>query len=166
MKNNPLKAGFILLLCVCTTIGLNAQGSMEVLKNDASKQSFELSNVRKLTFPTGNLVITPFIGSPVTISFAELRNLNFGNVKILEVPELISESTFEIYPNPTESDLVIKGYERILQLTIFDLQGKRMLQMKPSTTDVTLNISEFARGVYVLQVTTTSQTLLKKIIKK
>lgn len=167
MKNIPLKAGFVVLLSLLlVTAAVSAQSSLNVLKKNGTTMSFDLGSLRKVTFPSGNILITPFSETPSTYSIADVRNLNF--VPRTNIPEINVDGTalVNIYPNPFVNELALTSSGIILQISIFDLLGKKVVQFQPKTTSITMQMGHLTRGIYMLQVNTSEGKYATKIIKK
>jgi hypothetical protein len=64
------------------------------------------------------------------------------------------------------NELVLTSSGSILQISIFDLLGKKVLQYQPKTTSVTLQVGQLTRGIYMLQINTSEGKYATKIIKK
>lgn len=77
----------------------------------------------------------------------------------------VSESivdAVQVYPNPAVNIIKIKGLEAIQRLKIFDMNGRLVLENAGSEADV----SNLAKGQYILNVHTPSQIVSKKLIKQ
>jgi ligand-binding sensor domain-containing protein len=74
--------------------------------------------------------------------------------------ENLHTAALTVYPNPTEEKLYIQtGNELAPQVKIFDVTGKRLLETQSKEVD----LSAFAKGIYMIQVNGTTTT---KIVKK
>ena len=78
----------------------------------------------------------------------------------------ISEITNEmsLYPNPVSDYLYIKADVVIDQVTIYDLGGKVVKQVKQPTNSI--NLSDLASGFYMLKATTPQGEMMQKFIKE
>jgi hypothetical protein len=59
------------------------------------------------------------------------------------------------YPNPATSYItfeVQKGYQKGLTIIVFNFLGKKMTQKPNATEKTTIDLNDYARGVYVYQV--------------
>lgn len=73
-----------------------------------------------------------------------------------------SYSQFTIYPNPATEEIKVKSSETIESITIVSLEGRKT----KTTSASSINISDLANGIYVMQVTTESgKTGNKKFVK-
>lgn len=86
--------------------------------------------------------------------------LNLGEVG-LSTTELTSE--FEVYPNPTNG-LVNLGIAQneLEKVSVFDLSGKLIVQTRSTQID----LSEFAAGIYAMEIVTSKRNFIQKIVKE
>ncbi|MCX6231501.1 MAG: T9SS type A sorting domain-containing protein [Bacteroidetes bacterium] len=79
-------------------------------------------------------------------------------------------NTFMIYPNPATSSLTINLRQlTMLQNTkvyIYDIQGKLLLQQAISQPQTELDIEQFAKGIYVVNIKNDKHTLVSKFVKE
>jgi hypothetical protein len=66
--------------------------------------------------------------------------------------ETISTNIFQVFPNPASSTIQIKSHLSITELRIYDVAGKLLLNPNSSQIIEELNISNLAKGLYVLVV--------------
>ena len=71
---------------------------------------------------------------------------------------------FKVYPNPFANSLNISSQQPITQVTIFDIQGKKVLE-KQANNLRKLNLNNFASGLYFAQFQSGKVILIRKIIK-
>lgn len=74
-----------------------------------------------------------------------------------------------LYPNPAENNITVENSSAILSeniLSIYDLQGKLMLNQVLKKTKTLIDISPFARGLYMVKVENSTGVELKKFIKE
>jgi len=78
-----------------------------------------------------------------------------------------SDLKIDVYPNPTTGTITIEGQE-IEKIEIFDITGKRILEMLVNKTNETISvdISAFNNGVYLLKVQTNLGVSVNKIVLK
>jgi len=81
--------------------------------------------------------------------------------------EEIAGQNIAIYPNPATNELNIESPEAIELLSIQDLQGRDVLQIKPANQNkVTMPVSQLTPGVYLVKIQTAGGTIISKLIKK
>lgn len=79
----------------------------------------------------------------------------FGGYPNLPISdEEIYENTNEltVYPNPATNEIKVGGFEDFIDVKVFSLQGKLMLQQQLFKSDK-IDISYFSQGMYLLYIT-------------
>ena len=76
-----------------------------------------------------------------------------------------NEAAFNIYPNPAVDRVVIETEATIEAVTIYTLTGV-MVYSEVDFNNNTINVSDFASGVYVMKVRTENGEVVKRFIKK
>lgn len=75
-----------------------------------------------------------------------------------------NKDVVSIYPNPVEDILYIKSGEEIIKVEIYDASGRIMNTKGVKGSSV--NVSEMAKGNYIIKLFTKDKTLIQKFIKK
>jgi hypothetical protein len=72
-----------------------------------------------------------------------------------------------VYPNPaTENVSISCGSCALSTITVYNAMGQKILSKEVNGSITTLDISDFARCIYHLQIETTNQTITKRITKQ
>ena len=79
------------------------------------------------------------------------------------IVKLNNEIDIEIFPNPTNGQILLKGIEKG-SYRIYDLTGNKVKESKFINNNI--NISELAKGIYIIQFYVNKQLICKRIIKK
>ncbi|HUH26387.1 MAG TPA: T9SS type A sorting domain-containing protein, partial [Flavobacterium sp.] len=119
---------------------------------------------------------TLFIGVVGTDNYIGKNYLKVDNINISAVntlPTLSNEeflsSKFNLFPNPTHNKVTIINNESIgiEQVNIVDLSGKLIkTQMFNKESNVQVDISDLASGMYMFNIFTLEGLLVKKVVKK
>ncbi|CAL2090994.1 putative Por_Secre_tail domain-containing protein [Tenacibaculum sp. 190524A02b] len=101
------------------------------------------------------------VGSLSTIGSGENsgRNENMKNAKI--------NKSFKLFPNPVKDKLSIEvpNTDKILNLMMFDINGKLILQKRKLSDKEVLDVSNYSKGIYYLYMQTLKSGLgMKKVI--
>jgi hypothetical protein len=77
-------------------------------------------------------------------------------------------SELSIYPNPFQEVLNIQSgkNDTILNIKLFDLTGKIIVNQKINNNNYQLNTTNFTSGIYLLEIESPNDVILKKIIKQ
>lgn len=80
-----------------------------------------------------------------------------------------NQELIRIYPNPTNGklNLRVNNYNGLLNVEIFDLNGRKVLSktLQHFSVEDELNISSLQSGMYLLKLTGEDVSYSKKIIK-
>jgi len=101
--------------------------------------------------------------------YLDITNTN-GEVATFWTSTLSNEdfdkTNFLIYPNPVSNQLHIDSDQaKIEQIIIYNLNGKQVLKVD-FHEDQTIDLSNLAKGMYLVKVQTETESLTKKLIKK
>ncbi len=69
------------------------------------------------------------------------------------IAEQLNLDNVKVYPNPAHDILVVESKDRMFdRIEIYDLLGKKVRSVDPTSARVSLDLSELAHGMYVLRV--------------
>ena len=92
--------------------------------------------------------------------YSEAACVTYGDDSVEE-----NEASFNIYPNPVSDNLVIETEATIEAVTIYTVTGV-MVYSEVDFNDNTINVSDFANGVYIMKVRTENGEAVQRFIKK
>ena len=118
---------------------------------------------------TGNLVFrntTLDINVPGLLSDSNTILEVLSTVTLSNKDNLIAENLLQIFPNPVDDILNIglKKSTNIKSLTVIDVTGRTIIYSE--TNNVSLNVTNLPKGLYLLSIKTENGALTKKFIKK
>lgn len=112
--------------------------------------------------------------SPVTIFATDeagnVASCSFNLIveETLGLEDTSLESNVLVYPNPTSKDITISysGSQQLVSVQVIDLNGK-IIRLHTFDTGLqnTINLSDLSTGMYILQISSETESLLKKLIK-
>ena len=161
-----------LFLFIIGISGLKAQGSMNIKENSGTQSSFNLTDVNKLVFNSGNMTVTKKDGTGIDFALMNMRNLNFANITSIGEVKSNAETGMILFPNPVKDMLQIR-YESVtgnnIQITLMDIQGKTVFQqeqmIQPGLNQITIPAKTFHSGFYICRVISGKNTDISKFIK-
>lgn len=130
-------------------------GSGEVLAKDNGAFSYSptVGNIYNITgvvhYAYGSFTINYRIPSDIE---------DITNVDLIEVINI------SIYPNPATDILRISADQKAEFINIMDVFGKIIKTVQPNTESIEIDISDFAGGVYFVQIGINNQAVVKKLI--
>jgi hypothetical protein len=85
----------------------------------------------------------------------------------------LQQNSVSVYPNPTNGNITIMGlssvaYEKTVTLVISDNSGKTMMNkiLERNIKSVTIDISQYASGVYFIVLQTDKEKIVKRFVKE
>lgn len=150
---------------------VNAQTMYVKEKNSGIQSTYTLSNIRKVNFLSGNLIITNIENTDTVIALNSLRYISFTDYSTT-ISEYTKEVPTEIkvYPNPIFNELNIDfSGTNILngKICILSIEGKLIkTQQLTSSANLTIDMSNIPQGVYLCRFSNEKEIKTIKIIKK
>lgn len=96
--------------------------------------------------------------------------LVFRDRELLSTNELTTVGGIFLYPNPTSHQVIISyaGDKQLKEARIMDIQGKVVMKIDLNNFDNSqqVDLSRLASGTYFIQITSDSDTIVKKLILK
>ena len=115
------------------------------------------------------------IGYPVCIVHADKHNTVMDVEYYAGIPYEINnlpipEEAFLIYPNPSTGNLTVEISKSFLSvnsiITIYSMQGQQLMQQQVWQAKTTLDISSYAKGMYILKISNAASTQVKRFMKE
>lgn len=78
----------------------------------------------------------------------------------------ITEPSINVYPNPFDGNIEIKGFYQEGMIRIYDLTAKEVYSAEFNTTQNRFDLSELQSGVYLVSVITENEVTTQKIVKR
>jgi len=94
---------------------------------------------------------------------------DFWLVKFLDINDMkiqTNDDKFLVFPNPVNSDLIIKTNETSNTVTLYDVSGKSILSKVIYKGKNKIDISTLQTGTYILKITGQNSEQTQKIIKQ
>ncbi|KUJ50479.1 T9SS type A sorting domain-containing protein [Chryseobacterium sp. JAH] len=90
--------------------------------------------------------------------------LKLRGSKELGTTEINTPEKIKIYPNPAKDFVHINHLPKESTVTIFDVVGRKIFSRKYSQSNISIDTSTFANGIYVLQIDSTEDVYSEKLI--
>lgn len=72
-----------------------------------------------------------------------------------------------VYPNPTKGHVFVESFDQsIKEITLTDVNGKLIYNEKLDQKKVSVNLTPFAKGIYIIKIKTSDQLREMKLIKE
>ncbi len=127
--------------------------------------------------PPGDSSLIYMIGikSPTTCTATKAQDHNStrSNKSSINMPagdplgmEDENVTALSIYPNPASGLVQVKYSSTITAVAVYDLSGQLVYSANNATSVLSVDCSDFARGVYTVQLTTENGMLYSKLVKQ
>jgi hypothetical protein len=104
-----------------------------------------------------------------TVAFYRLKsidvNARFTYSNIIKLSKQTS-AALTVYPNPVSDVLTISGLKQNGTITIYNQEGKLLQQQTVTAQTMTMDMSKYVKGMYLLQYKTEDEVVNQKIIKQ
>ena len=164
-----MKKKFLLTLIAFVLTGSISAQNMYVKKNDNTQTVYSIQEVRKLTFTSGNLVITPNSGTPDQIPLNDLRYVSFQDYTV-SVEEYKTDYSISLYPNPVKDLLDLKietGNLHNVSYQIFNMNGQLITHGDIHGNAAQIDMTLLPASLYMLKIMQNNEDLKTfKIVKQ
>jgi hypothetical protein len=165
---NPLA---LLFSFVCLFVLEGVQGQNMYVRTNSNQTTYSLANIKKLTFSSGNLVVSSTTSEVNSYAFSSLRYLNFTDVSLGTKEYVQTTKNIVLYPNPVENVLhlsFVNALQGAIQIQICTLEGRVIHQQNhnDNSNAAILSIAGLPSGFYLCKASNgiTNETI--KFIKK
>lgn len=106
----------------------------------------------------------------IGITTANVDHVWYDNI-YLHKNTVLSNNSFEtskikIFPNPAKSNFTIDAQENIEKVSVYNLLGQEVVSKNPNTNSLTLDVTNFQSGVYVVKTIVNGAVSTSRIIKE
>ncbi len=88
-----------------------------------------------------------------------------SNLQLFNDQNIPSDLTLQLFPNPVKDILEIQNGTEIKSISIYDVSGSLLFTMPADSKILELDMSRFARGIYLIKALTTNGSTTKKVVK-
>ncbi len=76
--------------------------------------------------------------------------------------EDVQELRINLYPNPTTDMVNVNGNVEVKSLILYNISGQRLR----TSNDNSMDVSDLQKGLYIINVETSNETISKRLIKR
>ena len=160
-KTLPLLFSF-----VCLFLLEGVQGQNMYVRTNSNQTTYSLANIKKLTFSSGNIVVSPNSGAVDSYALSAMRYLNFADLSLGPKQYVQASKNIVLYPNPVEDVLHLSFFNALqgaIQIQISTLEGRVVQQENQNdTSPATLNVIGLPSGLYLCKA---SNGIISETIK-
>lgn len=101
---------------------------------------------------------------PSIMSWSVNGKIEYFYTNVTSVNDLVAKTTVKTYPNPASDVLIINSDDEISNLRIFNINGQLVMSINPASKEATVDVSNFANGIYFVHVLSNKGNSVQKII--
>ena len=157
----------ILLLPLVLIVTLMARAEathLKVVPLIGVEQQYALTQIGKITFAEGVMFLYDKMGVQLgSTPVNQVGKIVFGEGP--QTPTSLDETgvkSVQVFPNPTQEMLIVRGLQGAQILRIYNVQGQLMQSVVTNGDDVNLRVSGLQDGTYLLQVGAEIVKFIKK----
>ena len=155
----------LLLLMLSTSLFTFGQ-NIEVLDQGGNSSSYLLNNVEKITFSSGEMILTKEDESTSSYLISNLRRLSFDHLVTNQESSVGNDSEVLLYPNPVNNELNLAITE-VCRVSILSLKGEVLIINEYSEKgEKTILLEGLPSGFYLCQYASEKEVKTVKIIKE
>ncbi|MDR3341045.1 MAG: T9SS type A sorting domain-containing protein [Candidatus Symbiothrix sp.] len=165
MKHLIKMASLLFLICFFSG-NFYAQSSRKLMVYDktGALQSFSLNEVQKITFTNAEMVVSKNDGNALPILFSAFHYFNVSS-DVTAIPEIKTPGSTVYFSNEL-GEVKARSLSKITELSLFDIQGRKLQQICPNSPEANLQLSSHPKGIYIVRAVDETGVTVKKIIKK
>ena len=162
MKRQLQIFGLLIIYLAVSTHLLQAQNNLFVRFKSGTQSVSVLSTVDRITFSGGNLLLKKTDASTSSLLLSDISRLTFGLYSA--VNEITADQTgLAIYPSPATDYINVKNAPQgEVHIVIFGLDGTTLVNKKLNSGMRQVDISDLAKGLYLLKVNNTTFKFVKQ----
>jgi uncharacterized repeat protein (TIGR01451 family) len=103
---------------------------------------------------------------PIITNTTQLTFWNLPIIYLANVEDMSKDVNITLYPNPAVSVLNVESGVEIMELSVFDITGKKILNRRVNATNAELSLEKFLPGTYLLRIKDKSGNISVKKFEK
>jgi hypothetical protein len=156
----------ILLLIMSSSCFLSLGQNVEVFDQGGNSSSYLLSDVQKITFSSGEMILTKQNQSTSSYLVNKIKRLSFEHIITNQEDLVNNDSQVLLYPNPVSNELNIDITETCT-VSVLNLKGEVLITKKYSEKGKkTILLGGLSSGLYLCQYVSNKKVKTIKIIKE
>lgn len=101
----------------------------------------------------------------IVLDDISVQKIPGNNNKITKTSIKEDQDKTTVFPNPSTGILFINCFLPAT-INVFDFNGRNIKELESNSLETTINLSDFQKGIYLIQITTNIKTETKKILIK
>ena len=146
----------------CNDLNYNNSFNTNVLDMDENYMSYA-SNTWMFSQGQVDLMLSTLNASTGQGGRRNLKNSTVSVNCISSTRNLATNINLSIYPNPTQGNLLINTFEKIISISVCNIVGKEVIS-NAKFNNYQLDLNQLSNGIYLIRISTENGKITKKII--
>lgn len=143
---------FLLAVALLVSVSVKAEEGVLLKLKSGTEVGFVFASQPKI-FTGAELVIKTADGTSVSYDYAEVSNISFGEVNLTDISDIKDKSSKVVF-RMLDGKLSVEGLNVNDCVTIYDVGGKTLHQIKQCTNALPLQIPLTEKGVLIIRTST------------
>ncbi len=143
---------FLLAVALLVSVSVKAEEGVLLKLKSGTEVGFVFASQPKI-FTGTELVIKTADGTSVSYDYAEVGNISFCEVNLTDISDIKDKSSKVVF-RMLDGKLSVEGLKLNETVSVFDVSGKMLHQVKQSTTALPLQIPLTEKGVLIIRTST------------
>ena len=131
---------------------------LNVVDNN-NEQKFAVSNIQKITFADGNMVVTLADGTAQTLPLLSLTRMFFTEGNTDGISTISGEKAADF---SLRNGLLNVKTQEGAQVTVYDMNGKTVKTVKATGRETEIDVTGLGKGNYIIKVGNTTRKMMNK----
>lgn len=154
----------VLLLAVINISVVHGQSNMYIHPYNGKQQKILIKDIDKITFPGENMLVSLKSKTSKNSPIPEIKYCNFKLIPDWGVDH--PSYVIRVFPNPTKNEFRIESSIVIKEIIMYDVIGQKLKHLTPDSDIIYLQLDNYSKGIYLLQMITYEGIFSEKIIKQ
>lgn len=159
------------VLSLCFGFTLSAQTEKDCIRIHGTQSSeddsvYRLDGIDKITFSDDAMILhLRDTNVPEMLYFSNFDLITFCSDQLVGVEENISHEGIDVCYNSVDCTVAISSPTSVLNIQLFDMSGKMLQSLSSQDDNVTISLSSYPQGIYIIRVANSESIITEKIVK-
>lgn len=159
------------VLSLCFGFTLSAQTEKDCIYIHGAQSSiddsvYRLDGIDKITFSEDAMNLhLKNVEVPKIHSFSDFSLITFCSDYFVGVEENFSREGLNVCYNSVDCSVTVNSPTAVSGIQLFDMSGKMLQSLSPQYENVTISLSSYPQGIYIIRVANSESIITQKIVK-
>lgn len=164
MLDSKIKRWLLSAMAVAAMAGraVAAEPAIVVIDTDGSRQEIALGNLDRVTFGASQITVQTCDGQePLQLAYSSVDRI-WLNESVNALSSVASDGRVAVWPTVTSTSVNIVGAPEGAVVNVYGVNGATVASATAADGTVTIDLSAFPQGAYIVSVGSQSVKIVKK----